>query len=62
VDAPKQDPLIPAASVVRERLLRSLEETKLLRKQLRVSEDAAADEYRRRSRSSVYRYQREPEQ
>jgi hypothetical protein len=61
VNAPKQDPLIPAASELRERLLRSLEETKLLRKQLRVSEDAAADEYRRRSPSGIYRYRREPE-
>jgi hypothetical protein len=58
VETPKQDPLIPAASEVRERLLRSLEETKLLRKQLRVSEDAAAEEYRRRTRSGIYRYRK----
>jgi hypothetical protein len=54
----KQDPLIPAASEVRERLSRSLEEVKLLRKQLKVSEDASAEEYRRRSRSGIYRFRK----
>jgi hypothetical protein len=49
------DPLIPSVSEVRARLTRTIEETKLLRRLLRVSEDAEADEYRRRSQVSRYR-------
>jgi hypothetical protein len=54
--------LIPSVSKVRARLTRYIEETKLLRRQLRISEDAAAEEYARRAQArQVSRYRREPE-
>jgi hypothetical protein len=58
-----QESLIPSVSKVRARLTRNIEETKLLRRQLRISEDAAAEEYARRAQSrEISRFRREKEQ
>jgi hypothetical protein len=51
VEKLERDSLIPSVLEVRERLSRNLEEARLLRRQLRISEDAAADEYARRARN-----------
>jgi hypothetical protein len=62
VEKTGQDSLIPSVSEVRDRLSRAIEQTKLLRRQLRISEDAAAAEYERRARSGqLSRFRKEPE-
>jgi hypothetical protein len=53
-----QKPVIPPVTEVRRRLAEHIEETKLLRKQLRVSVRAAAEEHRRRSQD-VSRFNRQ---
>jgi hypothetical protein len=53
------DDLIPRPPDVRERLARALREAKLLRRQLRVSEDAA--EERHRDRQSGFTSQTTPD-
>jgi hypothetical protein len=63
VEKTDQDSLIPPVSEVRARLNRTVEQAKLLRRQLRISEDAAAAEYARRSQSGqISRFRKEPEQ
>jgi hypothetical protein len=60
VERTDPDPLIPSVSEVRARLTRAIQDAKLLRQQLRVSEDAAAETYRRRSPSGqISRYDRQ---
>jgi hypothetical protein len=53
-----QKPLIPSPADIRQRLAENIEDAKLLRRQLKISEQAAAEAYRRRNRD-VTRFRKE---
>jgi hypothetical protein len=48
--------LIPDAEAIRERLAQNYEEARLLRRQLRISEDAAIEAHNRSSQRKTSRY------
>jgi hypothetical protein len=54
--------LIPHPSVIREQLARNYEEARLLRRQLRISEDAAVEAANHRPQAEISRFRKGAEQ